>query len=92
MDEPPKIQLDYSSPEEEQAREKRLEDARREALDNYNESTYGVRHPFANVFMWIAVAAAAFGVIFYFFPQSVADPLAFCTILLIAGVKYMRTR
>lgn len=40
------IPLDYSSPVEERKREQSSEDERRTAIENYNQSTYGERHPF----------------------------------------------
>jgi hypothetical protein len=92
MGDRPKIQIDYSSPDEEQAREKKLEDERREALENYNDSTYGERHPFLSPFVWFAVMAAVLGVIFYLFPRSIARPLTFCTIVLVTLVRHMLDR
>ena len=92
MDDPPKILLDYSSPEEEEARQKKLEADRREALENYNEATYGQRRPIADAFMFIAIMAAIFGVVFYLFPLWVARPISFCTIVVVAIVRHTLDR
>jgi hypothetical protein len=41
------IHLDYSSLAEEQRRVQQAEEARSKALGDYNESTFGARHPFS---------------------------------------------
>jgi hypothetical protein len=44
----PKLTLGYSSPAAERERERQDEDDRRKALGDYNESTFGERHPVRN--------------------------------------------
>jgi hypothetical protein len=74
MDDPPKspIPLQYSSVAEEQNREKQAEAARRAALENYNESTFGQRHPFA---IWPTLLVMAIGCVMVFvLPRWAARP------------------
>jgi hypothetical protein len=43
-----KAVLDYSSPTEEQRRERKQEDERREAVERYDEAAFGERRPVAS--------------------------------------------
>ncbi len=65
----PKPTLDYSSPAEEQRRERTAEDERREAIERYNESTFGERRPIASAFLRIAVFVAIAAVLIWFLPR-----------------------
>ena len=47
--------LDYSSPAEEQRREQVAEIERREAIERYNDSTFGERRPIASAFLRRAI-------------------------------------
>ena len=48
MQREPRPTLDYSSPAEELRREQAVKIERREALERYNESTFGERRPIAS--------------------------------------------
>lgn len=60
MDDRPPTPLEYSSLAEEQKRHEERARERREALDNYNESTFGERHPYRNAFIRAAIWIAGF--------------------------------
>ena len=55
------IPLEYSSVAEEQKREEESRRERREALADYNESTFGERHPYRNAFI-VAYVIAGLGI------------------------------
>src|SRR5437868_4061781 len=63
VDRPPPV-LDYSSPAEEQQRDRAAEDERREKVLTYNESTFGEGRPIAAAFGRLAVfmTVAALGI------------------------------
>ena len=69
MQREPKRILDYSSPAEEQRRERAAEDERREAIERYNESTFGERRPIASAFLRIAVFVAIAAVLIWILPR-----------------------
>ena len=69
MQREPKPTLDYSSPAEERRRERSAEDERREAIERYNESTYGERRPIAAAFLRIAVFVIITGVLVWILPR-----------------------
>jgi hypothetical protein len=61
--------LDYSSPAEEQRRERTAEDERREVIERYNESTFGERRPITSPFLRIAIFVAIAAVLVYLLPR-----------------------
>ncbi len=63
--------LDYSSPAQEQTRERTLEEERREAVEAYNESTFGERRPIQQAFVRFAVFLLIQRVIAYFLPRGI---------------------
>jgi hypothetical protein len=67
--------LDYSSTADEHRREHEAEDKRREALELYNESTFGERRPIASTFLRLAVVAVLGCLIVWLLPRRVAKPL-----------------
>jgi hypothetical protein len=71
----PNTILDYSSTADEQRREREAEDKRREALELYNESTFGERRPIASTFLRLAAVAVLACLIVLFLPRRLARPL-----------------
>ena len=69
MQQEPESTLDYSSPAEERRREVTAEDARREGIERYNESTVGERRPIASSLLRIAVFAAVAAVLLLVLPR-----------------------
>src|SRR5687768_11304010 len=65
----PKPTLDYSSPAQEQLRERSAEERRRAALENYNESTFGERRPIASALVRFALAVVVAAVLAWLLPQ-----------------------
>lgn len=63
MSDGPKIPLDYSSAAKEREREEDRERERRDALESYNESTFGERRPLRTTLLHWAVLVTALGVI-----------------------------
>jgi hypothetical protein len=76
--------LDDSSPAEEQQRERKKEDDRRDAIERYNESTFGERRPIASAFLRIAAIVALAFLMHWFLPRNVARTLAAITIVAFA--------
>ena len=76
MQREPKPILDYSSPGEEQRRERTAEEERLEAVRRYNESTFGERRPIASAFLRIAVVVAVALVLAYFLPRRAGRVVA----------------
>jgi hypothetical protein len=74
-----KAVLDYSSPTEEQRRERKQEDERREAVERYNEAAFGERRPVALAFLRIAAIGALGFLMHWFLPRNVARTLAAIT-------------
>jgi hypothetical protein len=72
---------DYSSPAQERAREQAAEDARRQAIENYNESTFGEPHPIASTFSIIAILVTLIAALFLFLPSRLVEPLSWVAIL-----------
>jgi hypothetical protein len=64
--------LDYSSPAEEQRRERAAEEERREAIERYNESTLGEGRPIAWVFVRVVILVGIAVVVAYFLPRWAA--------------------
>jgi hypothetical protein len=67
--------LDYSSPAQEQERERDKEDLRQKAIENYNESTFGERRPIRSGFARFAVMSAVGVLIILLLPRAVARVL-----------------
>jgi len=63
---PATLPLEYSSP----AREGQQEVERREALENYNESTFGERRPVAGAFVRFAIFAAILVPLAFLLPRG----------------------
>ena len=72
----PKRILDYSSPAQEQTRERKLEEERREKLEDYNESTFGERRPIASAFLRWGVFVTIVSLLIIFLPRGIGRPLA----------------
>jgi hypothetical protein len=84
------IPLDYSSPAQEHRRERQLEDERREALGNYNEATYGERHPFS---VWrFLVFCLAISLLIVFLPRWVGRLVAFLGPIAYCVYEWIRCR
>ena len=79
-----KIELDYSSPAEEQAREAEHEARRRQALDDYNESTFGEPHPYLGPLKRFTIFALLMAPIIWFLPNWLARPVSW-----LAGVAFV---
>ena len=77
MDNRPKITLEYSSP----AMETRPEIERRRAVEDYNQATYGERHPFRAPFVRRAVLIALLAIPFFLLPRRMARDV--CAIMCI---------
>ena len=90
LDGRPKISLDYSSLADERTRETQEEKERHEARENYNEATLGERHPFASLFLRLAVYALIVALIVYFLPRWIERPLTI--ILLLTFVAWEQAR
>jgi hypothetical protein len=73
--------LDYSSSEQERGRERLAEDERRQAIENYNESTFGEPHPVASAVSRIAVLTAVVVGLFVMLPSRIAEPVAWVAVL-----------
>jgi hypothetical protein len=69
MQREPKPTLDYSSPAQEQRRERTAEAERREGIDSYNESTFGERRPIAAAFLRITAFVAIAAVLVWILPR-----------------------
>jgi hypothetical protein len=77
----PKPVVDYSSPAEERTRGRKAEDERREAIERYNESTFGERRPIASAFLTLAVFVVVVSAVSWFLPPKVGRPLAWVTVM-----------
>jgi hypothetical protein len=62
--------LDYSSPADEQRRERAVEDDRRERVEDYNESTFGERRPITSAVLRVGVFVAIAAALEYFLPRT----------------------
>ena len=87
----PKPVLDYSSTAGEQRREREEEDKRREALELYNESTFGERRPIASTFLRLGAVAVLACLIVWFLPRRVARPFGSLAVIAFI-VSEMRKR
>ena len=67
--------LDYSSPAEEQQRERTAEIERREAIERYNESTFGERRPIAAAFLRVTIFVAIAAVLVWILPRRTGWPV-----------------
>ncbi|HSZ55748.1 MAG TPA: hypothetical protein VK797_08815 [Tepidisphaeraceae bacterium] len=85
-----KIVLDYSSEAEEQKAEEQREAERRKAVGDYNESTFGERHPFGSPFLRLGVFAVIISLMIFLLPKPIGRPLALITT--IAFVIWQRVR
>lgn len=74
MQREPRPTLDYSSPAEEQRREQAAETERREAIERYNESTFGEPRPIASAFLRRAVFIAVAAVLVFVLPRRALRP------------------
>jgi hypothetical protein len=88
MSERPKPMLDYSSTAEEQRREEQEQRERQEALNTYNESTFGEPHPFAGPLLRWFVGALIITAAVLWLPRLPGRILA----LLVALVFVIRER
>jgi hypothetical protein len=73
--------LDYSSPALEHDCEQKQEDARREGIESYNESTFGQRRPFTSMFLELAILVVLGGLMLCFLPRGIARALSGLTIV-----------
>jgi hypothetical protein len=89
----PKIPLDYSSPAQERQQEDQAETQRRDALDNYNQSTFGERRPFLQgpLFRWFIFVLIATLVI-CLTPRSVHNFVGVILALAFGVLEYWWTR
>ena len=71
MQREPKPTLDYSALAEEQRRERTAEHERREAIERYNESTFGERRPIVSAFVRIALFVAIAAVLISILPRHI---------------------
>jgi hypothetical protein len=67
--------LDYSSPAEEHRREQAAETERREAIERYNESTFGEPRPIASAFLRRGVFIAVGVVLVFVLPRRAVRPV-----------------
>lgn len=87
MDDRPPIPLEYSSVAEDQKRQEEREHERREALDEYNESTFGERHPHRNAFIRAAIWIGVFSFVTFVARGSLGSALGhFVGFLLISAI------
>lgn len=77
----PRPILNYSSPAEEHRREQEREAERREAIELYNESTFGERRPIASAFLRIVAMSALVALTLWVFPRGVGRALAWVIVL-----------
>jgi len=75
MQREPRPTLDYSSPAEEHRREQAAAAERREAIENYNESTFGEPRPVASAFLRRAVFIAVGVVLVFVLPRGAVRPV-----------------
>jgi hypothetical protein len=76
-----RVQLDYSSPAQEQARGAEQEAKRRQALDDYNESTFGEPHPYLGPLKRIAILFLVIAPIMWFLPRRLARPFGLLAVV-----------
>ena len=84
MQREPKPTLNYSSPAEEQRRERNAAHERREGIERYNECTFGERRPVASAFLRIAIFVAIAAVLVYFLPRRTARLVALLLLVVFA--------
>jgi hypothetical protein len=73
--------LDYSSPASEQARERQAEQQREQAIETYNESTFGERKPMASLFVRLAVFCFVIAALIFLLPRHIGQPLAWMALV-----------
>ena len=71
----PRPTLDYSSPAEEQRREQGAETERREAIERYNESSFGEPRPIASAFLRRGVFIVVAIVLVFVLPRRAVRPV-----------------
>ena len=79
-----KPSLDYSSPAEEQQRERTAAVERREGIDRYNESTLGERRPVASAFLRIALFVGIAAVLIWILPRRMGRLVALLLLMAFA--------
>lgn len=75
MQRDPRPTLGYSSPVEEHRREEAAETERREAIEDYNESTFGEARPIASAFLRRAGFVAVGIVLVFVLPRRAVRPV-----------------
>jgi len=89
MIEPPKTTLSYSTPDVEHDID-RLDQERRTKVEDYNEATFGDRHPWRNEIIRLLIAVAGGYVILLITPEQVNRLLAVTFVVLFRA--WMRQR
>jgi hypothetical protein len=84
----PKIQLDYSSLADEGERGGQPEDARRKAVADYDESTFGERHPFAYPLLRWAVFVVVTALLACVLPAWLIRPMIFVAAVVFGLIEW----
>ncbi len=78
----PKLKLDYSSPALDGKREVESEILRRQAIEDYDEATFGEHRPIASMLWRLAVFLPVIALLSLFLPQILVFSIGLIVLLL----------